>query len=201
LGGGQVFLDVHRLEHQRGLAQLARRPFGFAQGRCVAENVAVKNEPLKHAGAGDRLAQKQAISRSRGGRNTKIHALADARGRLLSALLTGGQAHDCPPARRLIRRTKPAAKLLGDTAYDSAELRRWLNDRGTTPVVPNRPTASSRSASTSEPTINGIASRMPSAASRTSGASSHATTGSLEISSPRSALPPRSYGGFNESRP
>src|SRR6266851_1304308 len=74
--------------------------------------------------------QKQAIGRSRGGRNTKIHAIADAKGRLLSILLTGGQAHDCPPAQRLIRRTKAASKLLGDKAYDSAPLRRWLKDRG-----------------------------------------------------------------------
>jgi transposase len=82
--------------------------------------------------------QKQAIGRSRGGRNTKIHALADAKGRLLSVLLTGGQAHDCPPAQRLIRRVKAAAKLLGDKAYDSAELRQWLDDRSTKPVIPNR---------------------------------------------------------------
>jgi transposase len=33
---------------------------------------------------------------------------------------------------------KPAAKLLGDAAYDSAELRQWLDKRGTKPVVPNR---------------------------------------------------------------
>ena len=82
--------------------------------------------------------QRQAIGRSRGGRNTKIHAIADAKGRLLSILLTGGQTHDCPPAERLIRRTKPAKKLLGDKAYDSAELRLWLNKRGTKAVVPNR---------------------------------------------------------------
>ena len=82
--------------------------------------------------------QKQAIGRSRGGRNTKIHAIADAKGRLLSILLSGGEAHDCPPAQRLIRRTKAARKLLGDKAYDSAELRQWLNDRGTKAVVPNR---------------------------------------------------------------
>jgi transposase len=81
--------------------------------------------------------QKQAIGRSRGGRNTKIHAIADAKGRLLSILLTGGQAHDCPPAQRLIRRTKPAKKLLGDKAYDSAPLRRWLKARGTKPVIPS----------------------------------------------------------------
>jgi transposase len=82
--------------------------------------------------------QKQAIGRSRGGRNTKIHALADAKGRLLSFLLTGGQAHDCPPAQRLIRRVEAAARLLGDKAYDSAPLRQWLKDRGTTAVIPNK---------------------------------------------------------------
>jgi transposase len=85
-----------------------------------------------------RGAQKQAIGRSRGGRNTKIHALADAKGRLLSILLSGGEKHDCPPAQRLIRRIKAAKKLLGDKAYDSAELRQWLHERGTRPVVPNR---------------------------------------------------------------
>jgi transposase len=82
--------------------------------------------------------QKQAIGRSRGGRNTKIHAIADAKGRLLSLLLTGGEAHDCPAAKRLIRRSKAAKKLLGDKAYDSAELRQWLEDRGTRPVIPNK---------------------------------------------------------------
>ena len=87
-----------------------------------------------------RGAQRQAIGRSRGGRNTKIHAVADAKGRLLSFLLTGGQAHDCPPAKRLIRRTKPAQQLIGDKAYDSAELRQWLEDRGTEPVIPNTAT-------------------------------------------------------------
>ena len=82
--------------------------------------------------------QKQAIGRSRGGRNTKIHAIADAKGRLLSILLSGGEAHDGPPAQRLIRRLKAARKLLGDKAYDSADLRQWLKDRGTKPVIPNR---------------------------------------------------------------
>src|SRR6266702_5855214 len=52
--------------------------------------------------------QKQAVGRSRGGRNTKIHALADVKGRLIAILLTGGQAHDCPVAERLVRRVKPS---------------------------------------------------------------------------------------------
>jgi transposase len=78
------------------------------------------------------------VGRSRGGRNTKIHALADAKGRLIAILLTAGEAHDCPIADRLIRRVKSPARLLGDKAYDSAELREKLDHRGTKPVIPNR---------------------------------------------------------------
>jgi hypothetical protein len=63
--------------------------------------------------------QKQAVGRSRVGRNTKIHALADTKGRLIALLLTGGEAHDCPVAERLIHRVEPAECLLGDKAYDS----------------------------------------------------------------------------------
>jgi transposase len=59
-------------------------------------------------------------------------------GRLRSFLLTFCDAHVFPPAERLIRRTKPAKKLLADKAYDSAPLRHWLQDRGTTPVIPNK---------------------------------------------------------------
>jgi transposase len=52
--------------------------------------------------------------------------------------LTGGEAHDCPVAERLIRRAKPSKRMLGDKAYDSAELRDELHLRGTRPVIPNR---------------------------------------------------------------
>jgi putative transposase len=52
--------------------------------------------------------------------------------------LTGGEAHDCPVAGRLIRRVKPSKHMLGDKAYDSAELREELHERGTKPVIPNR---------------------------------------------------------------
>ena len=64
--------------------------------------------------------------------------MADAKGRLLSILLTRGEAHDCPPAPRLIRRTKAAKTIIGDAAYDSSELRQWLEERGTKPVFPNK---------------------------------------------------------------
>ena len=72
-----------------------------------------------------------------GGHNTKVHALADARGRLLAILLTGGEAHDCP-AERFIATGKASKRLISDKAYDSAELRLWWKDRGTKPVIANR---------------------------------------------------------------
>jgi transposase len=52
-----------------------------------------------------------------------VHALADAKGRLIAILLTGGEAHDCPVAERLIDpQGKAAEAYVGDKAYDSAEL-------------------------------------------------------------------------------
>jgi transposase len=52
--------------------------------------------------------------------------------------LTGGEAHDCPIAELLIRRVKSPERMLGDKAYDSAELRAALDQNGTKPVIPNR---------------------------------------------------------------
>ena len=37
--------------------------------------------------------------------------------------MTGGEAHVCPVAERLIYRVKSPKRMLGDKAYDSAELR------------------------------------------------------------------------------
>ena len=125
---------AHRGVWERLFRELAQR--GRSGETQMIDLDAYQGAPL---GLGrERGEQKQAIGRSRGGRNTKIHAIADAKGRLLSILPSGGEANDCPPAQRLIRRIKAARKLLGDKAYDSADLRQWLKDRGTKPVIPNR---------------------------------------------------------------
>jgi transposase len=62
----------------------------------------------------------QAIGRSRGGLSTKIHALVDALGNPLKAILTGGQAHDLAGADALLPGLQAAA-LLADKAYDADE--------------------------------------------------------------------------------
>jgi IS5 family transposase len=79
--------------------------------------------------AGGRGEQTQAVGRPRGGRNTKIQALVDAKGQLIAILSTDGEAHDCPLAGRLISRVERPKRMLGDKAYDSTELREELNEQ------------------------------------------------------------------------
>lgn len=87
-----------------------------------------------------RGAQEQAIGRSRGGRTTKIHAVADASGRLIGFDLTPGQMGDVRLAPDLIKTLPAAAQLLADTAYDSDKFREFLIARGSTPVIKPNPT-------------------------------------------------------------
>ena len=82
--------------------------------------------------------QAQAIGRSRGGRTTKIHLLADEQGRPHVLQLTAGQASDIVAAFRLVAAARPAKRLLADRAYDGDALRRCLAGHGTTPVIPNK---------------------------------------------------------------
>ena len=84
---------------------------------------------------GGKRASKQAIGRSRGGRNTKVHALADARGRLFAILPTGSEAHDCPVAEphRHRQSIETPDRRQG---LRQRQLRLWLKDRGTSQSFP-----------------------------------------------------------------
>jgi transposase len=85
-----------------------------------------------------RGAQGQAIGRSRGGRTTKIHAVANSSGRLIAFDLTAGQMGDVRSAEGLIDQLPKAALVLADTAYDSDKFREFLV--GSTPVIKPNPT-------------------------------------------------------------
>ena len=62
----------------------------------------------------------QAIGRSKGGLSTKIHALVDALGNPMKAILTGGQTHDLAGADALLPGMEAEA-LLADKAFDADE--------------------------------------------------------------------------------
>jgi transposase len=78
----------------------------------------------------------QAIGISRGGRTTKVHALADEFGRPLGFALTGGQAADCRAAELLLHLIPDGALVLADRGYDTNAVRQAIQDRGATPNIP-----------------------------------------------------------------
>ncbi|MHB2007267.1 MAG: IS5 family transposase [Acidobacteriaceae bacterium] len=81
----------------------------------------------------------QAIGKSRGGWNTKIHLVAaDARTAITFAL-SPGNAHDAPEGRELLQELGPMPKGLPmsmDRAYEGDETRQLALDLGMVPVVP-----------------------------------------------------------------
>ena len=62
--------------------------------------------------------------------------LADALGRPLRFILTGGQVHDIVPAPALLEGIKGAA-VIADKAYDSNTLRQLIADAGMIAVIPS----------------------------------------------------------------
>ena len=86
---------------------------------------------------------------------------------------------------------KPSKHMLGDKAYDSAELRDELHERGTQPVIPNR-------SNRKQPFR--FSKRLYKLRWRIA-ASQRARTGWLETTWPLSVWPQPLYGGFNESGP
>ncbi|MFF3865700.1 transposase [Micromonospora sp. NPDC001898] len=88
----------------------------------------------------------QGIGRSRGGLTTKIHTLAEGRGRSLATRITPGQAADTRqliPLLDQIRTPRPGGvgrprkrpdSVTGDKAYSSRANRKALRDKGITKV-------------------------------------------------------------------
>lgn len=80
----------------------------------------------KHAFGGPQGADYQMIGKSRGGANTKIHALVDGKGRMLRLIGTAGNRHDLIGAFDLVDGFSQVT-ILADKAYDSDEFREFLD--------------------------------------------------------------------------
>ncbi len=82
----------------------------------------------------------QAIGISRGGRNSKLHALTDGEGGPLRFLLTGGNVADCRAADVLLDDLAPRTIVLADKAYDSNAIRDLIERQGAVPNILFDPT-------------------------------------------------------------
>jgi len=78
------------------------------------------------------------IGRTKGGLNSKLHAICDNQGRPVRLLLTEGQQSDHKGAATLLSDLPSATQMLGDKGYDSDAYREALIERGITPCIPPR---------------------------------------------------------------
>ena len=70
--------------------------------------------------------------------NTKLHAVADANGRILSFFMTAGQVIDYTGAAALLDDLPKAQWLLGDRGYDADWFRDALQAKGIQSCIPGR---------------------------------------------------------------
>jgi transposase len=109
----------------RILAELARRARGrlrFVDGTHV---------PVHQSGANPRGgAVHQAMGKTRGGRNCKIMALTDVRGRLVALRIVAGQSYEGRYVPGLLADQPGSVIVVGDKGFDSDPLRRQLEAQG-----------------------------------------------------------------------
>ncbi|HML92979.1 IS5 family transposase [Methyloceanibacter sp.] len=91
----------------------------------------------QQAATGKGGTKNQALGRSRGGLTTKIHVLADAQGRPLRFILTGGEAHDLTTAQELLKGIETGG-VIADRAYDSNAVRDLIAAAGAEAIIPSK---------------------------------------------------------------
>ncbi|GBR53486.1 transposase [Neokomagataea thailandica NBRC 106555] len=78
------------------------------------------------------------IGRTKGGMNTKLHAVTDQNGRPLSFFMTARQISDYTGAAALLDSLPAAQWMLGDRGYDADWFRDALEEKGIKPCIPGR---------------------------------------------------------------
>ncbi|MCH1502962.1 MAG: IS5 family transposase, partial [Verrucomicrobiales bacterium] len=92
----------------------------------------------KHAFGGVKGADYQDIGTSRGGSNTKIHALCEAKGKIIDIFLNPGHRHDSNYAELLCGDVPKGITILADKAYDSDRLIQFLKERDVKFCIPSK---------------------------------------------------------------
>ena len=141
--------QIWQLEHDLPAVPAVERGWGLGGRFGHAGRDHGGHRPLQHRqhhrsrprlGSGrKRGAYRRALGRSRGGFTSKLHCLADARGRPIAFHLTVGEAADCKAYDTLIALPEQTPKaLLADKGYDADAIRTDLARRGIQAVIPGR---------------------------------------------------------------
>jgi transposase len=123
---------------QRGVLKKVLTQFGpeLAPGWHFVDSTHVKVHADGSNPAGGQALQ--AMGRTKGGLNTKIHALVNARSQALVIALSGGNQADISLADELTECLPQGSTLIGDKAYDSSTLRQTAATKGIKTCIPAR---------------------------------------------------------------
>ena len=92
--------------------------------------------------AGEKTESK-AVGRSRGGLNTKLHAIVDGLGNPVEFLLSPGNDHDSTHAIELLEKVDlTGSNVLADRAYGAEKIRTFIREHGATYTIPPKSNAS-----------------------------------------------------------
>ena len=130
--------SLQSLERAWNLAADLRDRGGLAgaAGPSGARQHACQSAPLRRRR--ERGASEQPIGVTKGGRNSKIHALVDKLCRPWVIILTPGNVADCTVGPDCVSMIAGIEELIGDKAYDSNSFRKSLRQGSITPVIPGR---------------------------------------------------------------
>lgn len=80
-------------------------------------------------------AEKQGFGKTKGGRNSKLSAVTNSRGKLLSLKLVAGNEADIKSAKEVLGCVRNRV-VIGDKGYDSDALREHIYDQGGSVAIP-----------------------------------------------------------------
>ncbi len=123
---------------QRGTIEKVLTQFGpeLAPGWHFVDSTHVKVHADGSNPAGGQA--RQAMGRTKGGLNTKIHAVVNARSQPIVIALSSGNQADITLAAELTDCLLQDSTLIGDKAYDSSTLRQTATANGVKTCIPGR---------------------------------------------------------------
>ena len=102
------------------------------------ENLSLDSTCIKvheSANVGGKTADK-AVGRTRGGLNTKLHAIVDGLGNPVEFMLSAGNDHDSVHAVELLEKVEiNGSNVLADHAYGAKTIPAYISDQGTSYVI------------------------------------------------------------------
>ena len=102
-------------------------------------------QPAKsiRAQTAEKKSDSKAVGVSKGGRNTKIHAIVDGLGNPVAFLLSGGNDHDSKHAISLLGQIEiKGCNILGDKAYGAKTIRDYIVSQEAHYTIPPKENAS-----------------------------------------------------------